>query len=85
MPQRNNERRLAGIVFRSSSEMDLISTLAKSEKRFSQLQKGLGMSTGNLNYHLVKLKAEGLVAKSEQGYTLSDVGRTIYEKYLRER
>jgi len=85
MSKENDERRLAGIVFRSRSEMELIRKLARSKKRFSQLQKELNMTTGNLNYHLVKLKSEGLVIRSDEGYGLSDIGRKIYEKYLREK
>jgi len=85
MQEKNNERRLAGIIFRSASEMELVRSLAKNQKRFSQLQKELGMSTGNLNYHLVKLKSEGLVAKSGRDYLLSNVGQAIYNKYLREK
>jgi predicted transcriptional regulator len=80
---KSEERMLAGVIFRSESETKIIRSLTKTEKRFSQLQKELKMTTGNLNYHLLKLKSTGLVMKEgKTGYALSEAGRKIAKKYL---
>lgn len=85
MSKKGDERKLVGMVFRSTSETELVQSMARDTKRFSQLQKELRMSTGNLNYHLVRMKSEGLVVKGDQGYSLSDAGRRIFERYLSEK
>jgi len=79
----NAEERVAGFILSSHSESDIVRSLIEGDKRFSDLQKGLKMSSGRLNYHLLRMKSLGILQRSRsRGYTLSKKGKKMAEKYL---
>jgi predicted transcriptional regulator len=80
----NDEERVAGFILSSRSESDIVRLLIKGDKRFSDLQKELKMSSGRLNYHLLRMKSLGILQRAHtRGYTLSKKGKRIAEKHLR--
>lgn len=80
----NDEERLAGFILSSSSESEIVRSLMKGDKRFSDLQKELTMTSGRLNYHLLRMRSLGILTRSQSrsGYTLSKEGKKVAEKYL---
>jgi predicted transcriptional regulator len=78
----NGERRVAGIILSSQAETDIVRSLTIRGKRFSELQKELGMTSGRLNYHLIRLRAVGILTQRDKHYVLSAKGEKIAKKYL---
>lgn len=79
----NEERRIAGKILSSKSETDIVSTVASGgRKRFSELQEELNMTSGRLNYHLIRLRALGILSRGHEGYSLTQKGKKIAQKYL---
>jgi predicted transcriptional regulator len=80
----DEEKRFAGFILSSESETDIVRSLMKGEKRFSDLQKELSMTSGRLNYHLLRMRSFGILSRKRQGigYELSKKGKKIAEKYL---
>jgi len=78
------ERRFAGFILSSDSETEILRSLINGERRFSDLQKELGMTSGRLNYHLLRMRSFGILSRKRQGigYELSKKGKRIAEKYL---
>ncbi len=81
---KRDEKRIVGFILSSDSETDIVKSLVNKDKRFSDLQKELKMTSGRLNYHLLRMRSFGILSRkrSRRGYTLSKRGRRIAEKYL---
>jgi len=77
-----NEKRLAGIILSSTSETELVERLVEGEKRFSELKDTLDWSSGRLHYHILRLRANGIVSRRPSGYGLTEKGKKIAKKYL---
>ena len=81
---KRDEKRIAGFILSSDSEVDIVKSLVDKDKRFSELQDELKMTSGRLNYHLLRMRSFGILSRkrSRRGYTLSKRGRRIAQKYL---
>ena len=77
-----DEKKLAGTVLSSKPQTELVKSLLRGKKRFSELQEELNWSSGRLNYYILRLSASGLLERQPSGYTLTDEGRKIANKYL---
>jgi len=72
--------RKVGDVLRSPPATGVIRELKNSTKSFSQLKKNLSMSSGSLNYHLLKLRSAGILKKTQgERYTLTTLGQKVSE------
>ncbi len=77
------ERKVAGMILSSDSETSIMKILIRTDKKFSELQKELRMTSGRLNYHLLKMKSVGLLSRSgPKRYTLTQTGKRVAKKYL---
>lgn len=78
------ERKVAGFILSSDSAVAIVKSLVKVDKRFSDLQQELEMTSGRLNYHLLRMRSFGILSRKRprRGYTLSKKGKKIAEKYL---
>lgn len=80
----DGDKRIAGFILSSESGTAIMRSLMQGDKRFSDLQKVLKMTSGRLNYHLLRMRSFGLLSRkrSRSGYTLSKKGKKLAEKYL---
>jgi predicted transcriptional regulator len=69
--------RKSGAVLNSKAKTRIVMSLAGGPKRFSQLLEHLNATHGNLHYHLISLKSEGIVNSAESNYKLTPTGETI--------
>jgi len=72
-----------GKILKSDSKRTIVHELYEGPKTFTQLLKGLGMTSGNLNNHLLWLSAYGKVSKSNGLYVLTEDGRDIVNRINR--
>lgn len=69
-------------VFRalaSPLRLKVLRTLYNERKRASEIAHLLGASSEQLMYHLKQLKKAGLVEQIDEFYTLTDLGRRVYD------
>ena len=67
-------------VLSSDAKTGVVTELGEGEKTFSELQKKLKMTSGNLNYHLLGLHSLGLVSKKQKAYVLTVLGQDVVQK-----
>ena len=67
-----------GDILSSPPKAGIINQIEQRPATFSDLQKKLGLSSGNLNYHLLKLDSAGLLTKdAEDKYAITPLGRDV--------
>ena len=69
-----------GMILRSTPKRKIMMLVALEDRRFTELLDSLETTSGNLNYHLLRLRSAGLLTKRQQRYTLTTKGRRITEK-----
>jgi len=79
-----SERKIAGFILSSESAMAIVKSLTRADRRFSDLQKELQMTSGRLNYHLLRMRSFGILSRrrSREGYGLTKKGKRVAEKYF---
>lgn len=79
--EKDNETvRKIGDILRSPSATGIVKELKNSDRSFSKLKKNLDMSSGRLNYHLLKLRSAGILKKTRgERYALTTLGRKVSE------
>jgi DNA-binding HxlR family transcriptional regulator len=69
---------VVGEVLSSPPKVGIVNEVDVQPKTFSELQKKLKMSSGNLNYHLLRLTSAGLLTKDpENRYAITPLGRDV--------
>jgi DNA-binding HxlR family transcriptional regulator len=69
-----------GEVLSSPPKVGIVNEVEDQPKSFSELQKKLKMTSGNLNYHLLRLTSAGLLTKdTENRYAITPLGRDVDE------
>jgi predicted transcriptional regulator len=76
----NEEAKILGMVLSSDAQRNLLLILETENKGFSELMHKLKMTSGNLNYHLLRLQNAGLLITKQQRYTLTGRGLRIAKK-----
>jgi len=67
-----------GDILSSPPKAGIIAEVEQKPTTFSKLQKKLGLSSGNLNYHLLRLESAGLLAKdAEDKYAITPLGQDM--------
>jgi DNA-binding HxlR family transcriptional regulator len=70
--------KVVGKVLSSPLQTEIIVDISNAPLSFSELQKKLEMTSGNLNYHLLRLGSAGLLSKDPQNrYSITPLGRDI--------
>jgi len=83
-PRKNEEdsdtAKKVGNILRSSSATDIVGEIQDKDRSFSELQKDLKMTSGRLNYHLLKLRTAGILKKTRgERYALTKLGNKVSE------
>ena len=81
MPE-ENIRKAAGEVLSSNCRTEVVKRLADKDLGFEQLRRELNATSGNLAYHLMRLRSVGLLTRRQSRYCLTDAGKMIVEKFL---
>jgi len=67
-----------GEVLSSPSKLGIVLSLKRGQKSFTEIQRELDMTSGNLNYFLIRLKSDGILDRTdEEKYALTSGGKTI--------
>lgn len=69
-----------GMILSSPPKRRIMMLLSLEDRRFTDLLDALETTSGNLNYHLLRLRSAGLLSKRQQRYRLTTSGRKIAEK-----
>lgn len=69
-----------GMILSSRPKRRIMQLLSLEDRRFTDLLSALETTSGNLNYHLLRLRSAGLLTTRKQRYSLTTAGQKIAEK-----
>ena len=67
-----------GDILRSSSARKIVDQVTDKQLSFSEMRKNLKMTSGRLNYHLLKLRSAGILKRTRgERYALTRLGMKV--------
>lgn len=69
--------RMMGIIVYPKLRYEIMNRLVKKQYGFSQLAKEIGITDGNLTWHLDKLQLNGAIRKTDHQYVATETANQL--------
>lgn len=78
----DDEKMLARIVLTSKYKRGIIKSLAEKDMSYLELIDQLHLTSTCLSYHILRMRAVGLLTRRHTRYTLSKIGEKIAKQHI---